>query len=149
MISSDEVIQQVGSKAFVLRNGVWMDTAFDADNQERQEVGFASDVYFELLSAAPELGQFLALGSQVLVVHQGQAYEIVEGPGQGSVTMPDVNPPDEISGTDDRPKDKDKDPSQEDQQNKPALPFCGSALMIPLIFAAVVLVVSKKMLPFA
>jgi Ca-activated chloride channel family protein len=149
MISSDEVMQLVGSKTFVLRDSVWMDTAFDADNQERQEVGFASDVYFDLLSAAPELGQYLALGPQVLVVHQGQVYEIVEGPGQGSVTMPDANPPDENGGTNDRPKDKDKDPSQEDQQDKPALPFCGSALIIPIIFVAVVLIISKKMLPFA
>ncbi len=125
-----------------------MDTTFDADNQDRQEIGFASDIYFELLSAAPELGQYLALGPQVLVVHQGQAYEIVDGAGQSSVTMPDANPPDENGGTNDSPKDKDKDPSQEDQQNKPALPFCGSALIIPNIFVAVVLVISRRMLPF-
>jgi len=147
LIQTDEVMQLVGSKTFVMRDGIWMDTAYDADNQDRQEVGFASDVYFDLLSAAPELGQYLALGPQVLVVHQGEVYEIVDGQGQDNITMPVANPTDKIDGDSSRQKDKDKDSSQEDRQNKPALPFCGSALMVPLVLVAVVLILSKRMIP--
>lgn len=84
-------VQVVGSKTFVLRNGVWMDTAFDADVQTPQPVGFASDAYFELLSAVPELGPYLALGPRVLVVYEDVVYEIVEeGAGSASVSLPAV-----------------------------------------------------------
>ncbi len=147
LIQTDEVMQFVGSKTFVMRDGIWMDTAYDADNQDRQEIGFASDVYFDLLSAAPELGQYLALGPRVLVVHQGEVYEIVDGQGQDNITMPVANPTDNIDGDGSRPKDKDKDSSQDDRQNKPALPVCGLALMAPLVLVAVVLILSKRMIP--
>lgn len=146
MISSDEVIQHVGSKTFVLRDGVWMDTAYDADNQSRQQIGFASDVYFDLLSAAPELGQFLALGPKVLVVHQGEVYEVVDGEGQDSITMPEAQPTDEIDGDGRDPKDKDKDSSTDEQSNKPALNICGAALLIPLILAGVLMLISRRII---
>ncbi|HET6443905.1 MAG TPA: VIT domain-containing protein [candidate division Zixibacteria bacterium] len=147
MISADEVIQLVGSKTFVLRDGVWMDTAYDADGQSRQQVGFASDVYFDLVSAAPELGQYLALGPKVLVVHQGEAYEIVDGDGQDSITMPEVAPTNEIDGDGPDSQDKDKDSSQDGKENKPALNICGAALMIPLILAGVLMLISRRMIP--
>ena len=83
-------IETVGSKTFVFRDGVWLDTAFDASDQTPQQVGFASDAYFDLLSAAPELGQYMALGSRVLVVYEGVAYEIVEGEGETSISLPAV-----------------------------------------------------------
>ena len=82
-------LQYVGSKTFVWRSGVWIDTTFDADAHTPQRVGFASDNYFDLLDAAPELGQYFALGERVLVVFGGVAYEIVEGAGDNTVTLPD------------------------------------------------------------
>jgi Ca-activated chloride channel family protein len=90
---ADEVVQSVGSKTFVLRQGAWVDTAFDADVQTPEQVGFASDNYFELLSTAPALGRYLALGPRVLVVHDGVAYEIIEGEGSTQVTMPSTSRP--------------------------------------------------------
>ncbi|HEX6387630.1 MAG TPA: VWA domain-containing protein, partial [Anaerolineae bacterium] len=89
-VLAEEIVQIVGSKTFVLRDGVWMDTAYERERHPVQQVGFASDPYFDLLSAAPELGQYLALGQRVLVVYADQAYEIVEGEGQSSVTLPAV-----------------------------------------------------------
>ena len=85
-----DVVQMAGSKTFVLRDGSWIDTSFDADSQTPEPVGFASDVYFELLSAAPELGQYLSLGPRVLVVHDGVAYQIVDGEGSTTVTLPEI-----------------------------------------------------------
>jgi len=90
-----DVVQTVGSKTFVLRDGIWIDTSFNADSHQPQEVGFATDAYFELLSAAPEVGQFLALGPRMLLVYDDVAYQIVEGAGQGTITLPDSRPPDE------------------------------------------------------
>ncbi len=84
----NQVVQFVGSKTFIWRDGVWMDTAFDRDTQTAQTVGFASDSYFDLLSAVPDLGAYFALGTQVLVVYDGQVYQTVEG--EGSVVLPDV-----------------------------------------------------------
>lgn len=81
-------VKSVGARTFVYRDGVWIDTAFDASAQEPQRVGFATDAYFELLSAAPQLGQYLSLGPRVIVVFQGRAYEVVEGEGDGTVNLP-------------------------------------------------------------
>src|SRR5690606_11236384 len=67
---------------------VWIDTAYEQDKHAAQQVGFASDAYFELLSAVPELGQYLALGQRVLVVYGDKAYEVVEGEGQAALTLP-------------------------------------------------------------
>jgi Ca-activated chloride channel family protein len=87
-LAIEEVVQLVGSKTFVMRDGVWMDTAFDADAQIPQEVGFATDTYFELLTAAPDLGQYLAIGEQVLVVYEDEVYQIVPGEGEATITVP-------------------------------------------------------------
>lgn len=92
VVAVQEMVQLVGSKTFVLRNGVWMDTAFDADTQTPQEVGFASDAYFDLLTAVPQLGQYLALGEQVLVVYEGRVYQIVPGAGDANITLPESEP---------------------------------------------------------
>jgi Ca-activated chloride channel family protein len=87
--SSEALVQFAGSKTFLLRDGVWMDTAFDEDkHQEIQEIGFATDAYFDLMSAAPELGQYLALGQQVLVIYDNLAYKVVEGEGQPGIILP-------------------------------------------------------------
>jgi Ca-activated chloride channel family protein len=94
VVNTSEVVQLAGSKTFVLRNGVWIDTAYNADGQTPQQVGFASDGYFDLLSSAPEIGQYLSLGTEVLFVYGNQVYQIVEGEGQNNVTLPDVQPTD-------------------------------------------------------
>ncbi len=86
----EQPIQFVGSKTFVLRNGIWLDTAYDPDSGTAQQVGFASDAYFELLSAAPEVGQYMALGQQVLFIFRGQAYQVVPGEGSSEIQLPEA-----------------------------------------------------------
>ncbi|MFZ0544865.1 MAG: VWA domain-containing protein, partial [Candidatus Promineifilaceae bacterium] len=94
VVNANEVVQLVGSKTFVLRDGVWIDTAYNADEHTPQQIGFASDAYFDLLSAVPEIGQYFSLGTQVLFVYGDQVYQVIEGEGQSSVTLPDVQPTD-------------------------------------------------------
>ncbi len=74
--AAEPILRQVGEKTFVLREGVWADTAYDAATQQPEQVAFASERYFELLTQYPELGRYLALGDQVAVVMAGRAYRI-------------------------------------------------------------------------
>ncbi len=146
VVSVDEVVQLVGSKTFVLRDGLWVDTAFDADGRAPEEVGFASDAYFDLLSAAPELGQYLALGPQMLVVHDGVAYQIVTGQGQENVDLPNANP----SNLDGPPSETNPDPDTPepaDTEDAPAAQssgLCGSLLAAPFLLVGLVILVGRN-----
>jgi len=75
-------IRAVGTKTFVLRNGVWTDAEYDPSKMTTTKVGFGSDDYFKLIAARPEWGQFFALGERVIVVLDGKTYETVQGAGQ-------------------------------------------------------------------
>jgi Ca-activated chloride channel family protein len=69
-------VRAVGEKAFVLRDGVWIDTLYDAKTMRTEQVAFGSERYFELVRAHPQWGRYLALGDQVILVWQGKAYQI-------------------------------------------------------------------------
>ncbi len=85
-----EQVRLVGSKTFVLRDGRWIDTAYD-ETQTVQRVGFATDQYFELLLALPDLGSYFALADQVLVVAgPNLAYDVVLGEGDADFVIPEA-----------------------------------------------------------
>jgi len=96
-----QVVRHVGSKTFVLSEEVWVDTAFNPDVMTTAQVGFGSTAYFDLLASRPEWGQYLALGSRLIFVAEGAAYEVVEeetGPVEIPPTLPprpSEEPPDE------------------------------------------------------
>ena len=46
----------------------WTDSKYDPEKQEAIEVKALSPAYFELLSANKELGTFVALGNQLILV---------------------------------------------------------------------------------
>ncbi len=87
-----EVVRHVGSKTFFLREGVWTDTEYDPERMEPVRVQFGSDAYFDLLSARPEWGPYLALGERVVFVAEGTAYEVVPGEA-GPVVIPPTRTP--------------------------------------------------------
>ncbi len=70
-------VQSVGDKTFLLQDGVWTDTTFQPDTMQTEKVEFLGDAYFDLLAQHPELGEYFALGEQVIVVLDGTAYEVV------------------------------------------------------------------------
>ena len=160
----NDVVQSIGSKTFVFREGRWIDTTFDASRYSPQQVGFASENYFELLSATPELGQYLAIGPRLIVVFDGMAYEIVEGDGQSTVTLPEIQPsdtqqPGKSPATDGQPQNNDTTTPQVDTQS-PTLSeernnrveesksgICASALIAPMFMAGLALVVGKRRWP--
>ncbi len=71
-------VRVVNDKAFILQDGVWVDTAFDAEKMKPERVIFGSDAYFQLLARKPALAPYFALGTRVIVVLDGQAYESAE-----------------------------------------------------------------------
>ncbi|MFN8676752.1 MAG: VIT domain-containing protein [Thermomicrobiales bacterium] len=73
-ISAAEVLRYAGSNAFVLRDGVWTDTRYNAEKMTTTDLAFASDAYFALLEEHPDLAAAFALGQQVIVVVDGVAY---------------------------------------------------------------------------
>lgn len=67
----------VNTKTFININGVWNDTEFQPDTMTTTQVVFLSDEYFALLDEIPAIGEYFALGEQVIVVMEGVAYEVV------------------------------------------------------------------------
>ncbi len=70
-------VRYVGSKTFYLTGGVWEDSTYKKDMEE-EKVIYLSEEYFTLLAEKPELGQYFALGKEVVVCLDGVAYRITE-----------------------------------------------------------------------
>ncbi len=83
MVRVSEVLKNVGSKTFLLKNDTWIDTTFDR-SMKTKKVAFLGEEYFDLISQVPVLGSYFALGERVIVVHGGQAYETVAEDDSGS-----------------------------------------------------------------
>jgi Ca-activated chloride channel homolog len=76
---SEEASQSVvalGARTFVLTNGMWTDTAYDANQQQTRKVEFLSEDYFKLGESRADVAAALALGSRVIVLVDGTAYEV-------------------------------------------------------------------------
>jgi Ca-activated chloride channel family protein len=72
-------VKVVGTRTFLFSNGVWVDTLFDAVDMKATPVEFASDDYFSLLAARPELAPAFALGPRVVAfTDDGAVYEVVD-----------------------------------------------------------------------
>jgi Ca-activated chloride channel family protein len=82
---ASNVVKVVGSRTFVLSEGVWIDTAFDPDSMQATPVEFLSADYFALVGAHPDLGDAFALGEQVIAMSEGVAYQVVSS---GTVVQP-------------------------------------------------------------
>ena len=135
-------LQTAGDRTFFLRGGVWVDSAYDAAAGEPQVIPFASDAYFELLSARPELGAALALGDEVLVVVDDAAYRITsQDETAGEVTMPATTPESEqpiaqgeaTPATFPTPIDGEATPVGGVEAFGVRVPGCASALLLPLL----------------
>lgn len=98
-----QVIRAISAKTFILRDEVWTDTTFDPAQMATTKINFGSERYFELLTQHPGWAPYFAAGQHVIVVLDGQAYEIVGEGGQAAtqqqtsgttgVTQPDSQQP--------------------------------------------------------
>lgn len=82
-------IRIVGTRTFLFQAGTWVDTAYDPEKMQAQQVVFLSEDYFRLLEARPDLSPAFALGEQVTLVVDGQVFEVVrEGQAENPLTLP-------------------------------------------------------------
>ena len=87
-------VRIVGTQAFVLQDGVWVDTSYDPQTMQAGAAGpvkvaFLSKDYFALLQARPELAGAFALGPQVIALAGGTAYQVVDdGPSVPPLQIP-------------------------------------------------------------
>jgi len=82
-------VKIVGARTFVLNDGIWVDTAFDPEAMQTTKVAFISDDYFALADSRPELAAAFALGSRVIALADGVAYEVVDSDAStGPIQIP-------------------------------------------------------------
>ena len=72
-----EGVKYVGNKAFFLREEFWRDSQYD-EEMHTVDYRYGGDRYFDLLVSHPDLGRYLAIGTNVIVVFEGTAYRIGE-----------------------------------------------------------------------
>ena len=134
-------VKHVGDKAFVLYDGMWTDTLYEPDQTKTVKVGFGTDGYFDLLAARPEWGKYFALGQHVIVVLEGQAYEVTEGdyePALTPVARP-TEPPPTVLAPEPTPTDRLAEPTSTtapastEGQGKPICPGVAFSAVLPLL----------------
>ena len=76
--SSLSRVRYVGQKTFVLKDGVWVDTAYDPRKQlPHLQIIFGSEAYFKDATQNREMAEYFSLGEKVLFVLNGKVYEVV------------------------------------------------------------------------
>ncbi|MDP3046888.1 MAG: hypothetical protein Q8O07_05360, partial [Chloroflexota bacterium] len=68
-------MKQVDDKAFVLRQGAWIDTTYK-EGMKLIKVAFGSDDLFALVASRPDWGKYFAVGDRLTVVLDGVAYQV-------------------------------------------------------------------------
>ncbi len=94
--TAQQAVRAVGSRTFVLQNGIWMDTAFDPDQMTTLKVAFLSPDYFDLAETRPDIAAALALGEKVILVADGKAYEVTSSDSSNPpINLPAAPPTDQ------------------------------------------------------
>ncbi|MCX5713102.1 MAG: VWA domain-containing protein, partial [Candidatus Omnitrophica bacterium] len=71
-------VKQAGDKTFRIRDdGVWVDSSFK-EGSKLIKVKYLSKEYFELLHKTALVAKYLSLGKNIIVVVDGQAYQVIE-----------------------------------------------------------------------
>ncbi len=90
--ATGEAVKVVVGKTFIYREGMWIDTTYDADRMVPSKVGFMSEDYFALIEARPQWGAYLAIGDRVLVVLGDKAYQVVAPEAGEQIQLPTPEP---------------------------------------------------------
>lgn len=141
-LEAAEIVRIVGSRTFVLSDGIWIDTAFDPESMETIKIGFLSVDYFSLVKAIPDLGAGFALGQSVIAVAGGTAYEVVE---PEAVTEPVIiptsqEPVETVQPVEIEPSGTQSSQPEQRQDAEPSpnclgsMAFIAISLIVPLVF---------------
>jgi hypothetical protein len=72
-------LKKSGLKTFYLENDTWVDSEFREDAKLTEvKLAFGSDAFFDFVSKEKEVGQYLAVGEQVVLVWKGKVYRITK-----------------------------------------------------------------------
>ncbi len=114
---SDRQVRSAAGRTFLLKDGVWMDTAYDPA-AETVRVAFLSEDYFKLLEQRPSLSGAFALGPRVVVVSAGTAIEVVALDAQPDPInlAPDVEPDPVKRLPEEHPEESIESTSSQDEQ---------------------------------
>lgn len=70
-------IRRISGKTFQIKDDVWVDSEYK-DGMKTKKIKFGSSEYFDLIQSNTELAKYLSIGTKVIVVYKGKAYEITE-----------------------------------------------------------------------
>ncbi len=73
-----DLVKSAGSRTFVLKDGVWIDTRYDPDEDKPVQIKFLSNEYFRLVKSDADLAAGLALGPRVIILSGVQVFEVIE-----------------------------------------------------------------------
>ncbi len=69
--------QFIGNRNFVNESGVWVDAEYSETSPKPvTNIRFASEEYFALIEKDRDIGQYLSLGEQVVLIWKGRVYKI-------------------------------------------------------------------------
>lgn len=72
-------VRKVGTKTFYLENDVWVDSEYkEGSGMAEIKLKFGDEKYFDIAMKEKDIGQYLALGEQVLIVWKGTVYRIAK-----------------------------------------------------------------------
>lgn len=72
-------LKKSGLKTFYLENGVWVDSEFREDAKLTEvRLAFGSEAFFDFVAKEKEVGQYLSVGEQVVLVWKGKVYRITK-----------------------------------------------------------------------
>ena len=131
-----QTVKLAGSRTFVLKNGVWYDTAFDPAQMKPAPVPFLSAEYFAMADSRGDLAAALALGQRVVIVVGENAYEIVESAQQaGQSVKPATATPTAASERLAQPQQVEITPTATSAGGEPSLdsPILCTAIALPLL----------------
>lgn len=78
-----EDVKIVESRIFVKKGEVWTDAEYK-ESQLTISIQYASDGYFNLAAQNPEIGKYLALGTNVIFYYDGDFYQVQDSPVETS-----------------------------------------------------------------
>jgi hypothetical protein len=79
LVQNSNATQFVANKNFQNQNNVWTDLEYSVKaNLPEVTIKFGSDEYYDLVNRERDLGRYLAIGQQVVVVWRNKVYRITQ-----------------------------------------------------------------------
>ena len=76
-VSGLSSVRHVHNKTFILKEGVWVDSEYNAQNKLPEvKMEFGSEEYFKLAVQIPEAAEYFSLGKKVRFVLDGKVYDV-------------------------------------------------------------------------